>query len=186
LPLMIGTLGCVVACASLLGIEEPSERVNSEADGAAGTPDASDAGSALAPDVDAATINDAVPTDDAAADGGFQVNESGMPTLGVPCGLTSCTGAFVCCYGPSPTRCMLPSDCSGLGGNPVACDGPEDCASHQVCCAEARDGGGFALQCETQIDCKGPVACHVLASVCDCKAPAPPCLPVPTCEGRCL
>jgi hypothetical protein len=118
--------------------------------------------------------------------GGDVAPPSDGSSLGVPCGDTSCEGAFVCCYGPSPIRCMTPSDCHGLGGSLGGCDGPEDCVPGQVCCAVAQSAGGFALQCEPHVDCIGPIACHPSASVCDCKAATTPCLPVETCEGKCL
>jgi hypothetical protein len=193
-PLMIGTLGCVAACAGLLGIEEPSERVNSEADGAAGTPDASDAGSALA---DVGAAGDAAPLEDAspessggdAADGSAP-DSAGEAAVGVPCVGRSCSDGLACCY-TSPTMpetCSLPATCTANGKSYVACDGPEDCGGQACCINTVAPHGAFGAVCSDTATCPAPNAtvCHVGDGACDCKAGPNDCLPVTTCDGRCM
>jgi hypothetical protein len=198
LPTFVSALGAVAACASVLGIESPSDGVGSAGDGEAAAPDAEDAADVATPETgesgdalggpDTAPL-DATPADDGVDDGGVEVEAgvSALPTPGIPCGSIDCLGNMICCYG-SPTialGCMSPSECMVRGGNPAACDGPEDCLTHEVCCAIA-PGGGFSLRCTTSIDCKSAIACHTIGSTCDCKAATPPCTPFGTCDGRCM
>jgi hypothetical protein len=178
--MFVGVLGGVAACASLLGIDSPSDRGGAKADSEAAPPDAEDV---LGPDVDAAR-----PDARDANDGGLQDDSSGESAAGVQCGDSPCLSPFACCYASplSPMGCRPATDCMISAGNPVQCDGPEDCGPGQICCVNAPPVGGFTALCLTEVDCKGPVACHSKSANCDCTMPAGPCLPVKTCDGRCM
>jgi hypothetical protein len=78
-----------------------------------------------------------------------------------------CAGGEVCCIPPSPApgatgACTAMTACADVA---FACDGPEDCAAGEVCCAK-----GYAAQCVAEADCFGVdayVLCHADA---DCES----------------
>lgn len=85
------------------------------------------------------------------------------------------TPGFVACPGAQDCRCEAPEVCcvpskpspkdigscgpvSGCAQLAFACDGPEDCATDQVCCVR-----GMGSTCTTEFDCFGSesyVLCH--------------------------
>ncbi|MBX3245997.1 MAG: hypothetical protein KF901_02305 [Myxococcales bacterium] len=95
----------------------------------------------------------------------------------VSCGGASCEVPMnACCTSMSGQTCGPPSSCSGgLIAQPGYCDGPEDCAGGQVCCApgglsdvfagtgttcEASCTGTRVMMCQTDADCLAGSACH--------------------------
>jgi hypothetical protein len=103
-----------------------------------------------------ATIRDAGtdgPMRDAPAEATVCATPTDPSTVGVPCGSATCTGdASTCCHDwpGNGGNIGLPGGCasrlqngycpgtqpgSGTGGIAQGCDGPEDCASGQSCCA---------------------------------------------------
>ena len=83
------------------------------------------------------------------------------PTVGVPCGDTSCTASGeVCCVTYTSQSCT--TDCQQ--GLSLACDGPEDCpVEAPVCCGDIGMGGGGS-ECVADGECQGGmgtgVVCH--------------------------
>ncbi len=90
----------------------------------------------------------------------------GMATCNVPA-QTCCTTLF-----PSGQSCVAAGMCSGGTSAPGNCDGPEDCAGGQLCCApsgfadltrgttcEASCGSRFQM-CQTSADCPSGQSCH--------------------------
>jgi hypothetical protein len=84
------------------------------------------------------------------------------PTVGVPCGNSSCSSPEVCCVGLQQS-CTAADACrQGLS---VACDGPEDCSGGTpVCCGDVGMGGG-GTECVADGDCNSGgigsgVVCH--------------------------
>ena len=81
-------------------------------------------------------------------DGGFQVDagwtpHNGTPETGVPCGMQTCTPGTntpTCCIGFSGTTC----EAACMIALTVACDGPEDCNTGDLCCL-----GSTGAQCAT-------------------------------------
>jgi hypothetical protein len=90
----------------------------------------------------------------------------------------------VSCYteGAPSNTCTLPTHCcftnysaqhngycttSSCSWGTIDCDGPEDCAAGQYCCANAIDGGGWKLACQSS-RCGAPPLheelCHDSAS----------------------
>jgi hypothetical protein len=174
---MIGTLGCVAACAGILGIEGPSEQgPMGDADGAVrdGAAVAPDVGEADAP----APVGDALTTRDQEA--------AAEPVVGVPCNGDTCTGGLGCCQ--SSLRCAIPANC--VGSSFLLCDGPEDCDGG-VCCANHQGPGeAFLASCRPD-GCPGGMAvlvCQPGQAPCptDCKQGAGTCSLVRTCGGTCL
>jgi hypothetical protein len=185
---MIGALGCVGACAAVLGIENPSEP-KAMGDGEAAQPDASEAGDVVGPDVDAAAGADAREGEADVSDGAANGDVAESAFIGVPCGTERCMPGVVCCYQDAAHAlgCMTSENCANMHQKLVFCDGNEDCGD-LVCCGrfDSTVAGLFSVQCLTPEDCANGVAvCHVGTATCDCKAPATQCLPVMTCDGRC-
>ena len=119
----------------------------------AGSRDASaaDAGAPAAGATDGGAV-DAETADAAAGDGGsLQDWDAG---LGIPCGAATCTaGDQVCCHhdgDAGPPTCVAAEDCAPPSIR-VYCDGPEDCASGELCCS-----GGNSREC-VSMDCSNPV-----------------------------
>jgi hypothetical protein len=84
---------------------------------------------------------------------------TGDPDAGaVACGMQTCATPNVCCATLLHATCIAPgAQC--LGGQTVACDGPEDCQDGDVCCS-----GTFGTSCQHQ--CLGEIRCHT-ADDCD-------------------
>jgi hypothetical protein len=177
----------VTACAAVLGIEAPSEPPG-ESEAAPPDGEDPDARDAVAIEGGAALATDAAPADDAADALLDQapMEDSGLPTIGVPCGGQRCAGTQVCCYNTAPVKpldCVTPDQCTG--GNPVGCDGPEDCRADQLCCLGlAPRGTGFSSSCATECGA-GAVVCHTAMATCMCKTAVNSCAPLTTCGGKC-
>ena len=106
------------------------------------------------------------PTDSgtsSSTDSGIPPGEKGV----INCGTTKCTLPQVCCVGFSGSasyKCA--SSCTGLSAT-AKCDGPEDCASGQACCAgfpsgnqcKASCGGTESALCHVDSDCKSGTTC---------------------------
>jgi hypothetical protein len=176
---MIGALGCIAACASVLGIELPSEQ------GPIGGVDAAAS--------DGAELED-MPDAPDAAEAGLTLDGSEQESGGeggyVPCGPHVCTGGFVCCYSTDmhPLGCQSPAECAGSTGRYVACAGPEDCGGNACCVHVESVGQGFMVACSPSTTCEidAPVACKAADGACHCRPAPNACLPVMTCEGRCM
>jgi hypothetical protein len=187
--MLVFVLGSVAACAGLLGIEGPSEPAPGDAgDGA--VPDG-DGGAAEVAVGDSPSPQDSPPEGADVHEGGDEdalSDGSGAPQRIIPCGITQCMGIDVCCYTTPlmPFGCLKPSECSAQGGNPVECVGPEDCAPGQECCGGAQLTGGFFMVCTSATACNQAIACHVSTATCDCKSTPLSCLPLSTCDGRCM
>jgi hypothetical protein len=180
--MFVGVLGAVAACASVLGIENPSEPAGSDAGGEAAAVDVKaevdDADDArLFPDVAEADP----PTDGSVSDGPATTAD------GVPCGSGRCAPGSVCCYPSSGTpTCTTTGECANTSNKFTACDGAEDCSGH-ACCVFVTTGH-FQAVCGSSTGCQGgvPEACHTDAgSTCNCKPVPNACLPLATCDGRC-
>jgi hypothetical protein len=174
----VGVLGCLAACAGLLGIEGPSDR------GAIG-----DAGDGAVPDGDVVADAPVVADVEGLADGGAVDGAGGDPPLkGVRCGTDLCELGLVCCYqsATKPLGCMNVGLCATMAGGRVACDGDEDCAG-KVCCASLGNGpADFVTDCVDGA-CSGARPCHTAATEpsCNCLPSGNRCLPFTTCDGRC-
>jgi hypothetical protein len=185
-PLFIGALGCVAACAAILGIEAPVERI--ETDGAATPPGDAPAST---PD-DAPTSVEDASGPDVEADAGADRTGTG-PVIGVVCGEVTCTGGLGCCFStPSgPQHCTARNDCALFNGAGFAgCDGPEDCDGKPCCGTAAPGGAGFSTNCmmmATACPTTGFAVCHPGAAPCalDCIRGSNACLPLTTCSGAC-
>jgi hypothetical protein len=98
--------------------------------------------------------------------------------------VTTSSAGSVSCYteGAPSNTCTLPTHCcfsnysaqhnggcttSACTWGTIDCDGPEDCAAGQYCCANAIDGGGWTLACQST-SCGAPPLheelCHDSAS----------------------
>jgi hypothetical protein len=81
----------------------------------------------------------------------------------VVCGATFCALATsYCCGNAGGTACKLKST-SCVDGAARRCDGPEDCAKGQVCCAQvqATSPGVLRTECLATASCdKAAVICH--------------------------
>jgi hypothetical protein len=195
LPLTIGTLGSLAACAGLLGIESPSDRAGSEGDGDAAAPDGGEAGDEVGPDVvaaDGADAHEAGGADGAAADeGGGSPDSAGDAAVGVPCGDKFCTAPLVCCYkaGTVAEDCTTETACEAEGKSYVVCDGPEDCGGNACCVPPGGPPGGFKVVCSILAECpssSSATVCRVGTGTCDCMLGPNDCLPVTTCDGHCM
>ena len=105
------------------------------------------------------------------------------PTVGVPCGSTSCAGGLgdACCLSFSGGTCGTAASCTS--GVPLACDGAEDCqqdgGTAQVCCVDVIYSGGISggsscvttcspvgivggVMCHTNDDCQSPKTCKTV------------------------
>jgi hypothetical protein len=190
LPLTIGTLGSVAACAGLLGIESPSDRSGSEGDDAT-APDGGEAGDEVGPDVvaaDGADAHEAGGADGADADEGGGPDSAGEVAVGVLCGGVLCAPHLACCYSSRTISegCKQSNNCAGTDSF-VLCDGPEDCGGHACCIGPGRSGG-FEAACSGASTCPagGAIVCHAGIDTCDCRLGPNGCLPVTTCDGRCM
>ena len=123
-------------------------------DGGGGAP-AIDAPTGTAIDAPVAPPIDAPPGTGPDAGGGGNAAEE------INCGMATCPRASqVCCFTGPPTimtSCTAAASCTNLPGR---CDGPEDCASGQVCC-----GGQMGSSCVAADQCTGFSArlCHTMA-----------------------
>jgi hypothetical protein len=155
----------ITPCAALLALgascgDEPdsTEVTDASALTADADPNAPDADPS-APDADP-NAPDADPSaPDAAGSGGDPDAAGGGGGGEIACGDTTCTGGQICCVttgGPGgfTSECTAADACKG---NPVTCDGPEDCGDG-VCCGSFGDGGGGAA-CESADTCM-TVICH--------------------------
>jgi hypothetical protein len=182
------------------GGEDVAADATSDANSEGGPRDAD----AARPDNEIPDASDASAPDDAGQDADADADAGGPPTLGVPCGAVVCEPPRGCCYAGNPVA-SLPTGCamgpalcppSPVGGF-LACDGPEDCASGDVCCATpdlALGPGYWKTQCIRPDGCFGAFACHTSDEQCDCKpadaggmpGPGPACPPITTCDGKCM
>jgi hypothetical protein len=105
--------------------------------------------------VDAAAI-DAATAIDAPMGSATQIN----------CGTATCDRASqVCCFTGFPTittMCTATAQCTNLPGR---CDGPEDCASGEVCC-----GTQTGASCMAQAQCTGQTAARLCHTAADCSS----------------
>ena len=104
------------------------------------------------------------------------IDAAGPPAPVVACGTTTCDPMTQdCCITPNPG--MDPTfTCQDIGtlcaGSLVQCDGPEDCAMDEICCARtspatfeatcgaACNGGNANVVCHIDTDCEaGEVCC---------------------------
>jgi hypothetical protein len=194
--MFVFVLGAAAACASVLGYEKDYELAPDAASESGGRND----GASEATDTDSGTLEagvpdvvetDAPPVDAGPDSGAGEADADSAPPpsfVGVPCGTENCAPGTVCCFRNLVIRlgCMLAPDCAMMAGNPVACDGDEDCPN-EVCCANAANfAAAFAVTCATLTSCasNGVPACHIGTGTCDCMRTAG-CLPVTTCGGRC-
>jgi hypothetical protein len=104
---------------------------------------------------------------DAAATGG-STDPSGTVscyTEGAPS--TTCTLPVHCCFSNYSAQHNGYCTTDTCTWGTIACDGPEDCAAGEYCCANAIDGGGWSLACQSSA-CGAPPAheelCHDSAS----------------------
>lgn len=111
--------------------------------------------------------------------GGFTRPDMGPPmpgndagtTMGIMCGTSVCADTQVCCVNRDPGGMMLTMMCSdpaGCMGIPVACDGPEDCMTGEVCCASGGAGGGGSAMCAAEADCGGFTSIRLCHTDTDC------------------
>jgi hypothetical protein len=98
------------------------------------------------------------------ADGGLAPSHAG-----VLCSTVTCGGTDVCCGGGEDTcaassdACFTRAEDGSLAGAAVTCDGAEDCAAGQVCCAIVDPTAGSGTSCMPASHCEayaGAVACH--------------------------
>ncbi|HEY5946166.1 MAG TPA: hypothetical protein VIV40_11775 [Kofleriaceae bacterium] len=82
-------------------------------------------------------------------------------TEGAPA--TTCTLPIHCCFGNYSAQHDGYCTTSSCAWGTIDCDGPEDCASGQHCCATALEYGGWKLACQTSA-CGAPPSgeelCH--------------------------
>jgi hypothetical protein len=80
---------------------------------------------------------------------------------------TTCTLPTHCCFGNYSAQHNGYCTTSTCTWGTIDCDGPEDCAAGQYCCANALDGGGWMLACQSS-RCGAPPQheelCHDSAS----------------------
>ncbi len=80
----------------------------------------------------------------------------------IACGEATCEGESVCCAGFAGTRCAAGEVCGG-GELAITCDGPEECAPGERCCAGfplgaaclAECGANDQIRCHEDADCGG-------------------------------
>lgn len=82
----------------------------------------------------------------------------GGMNMGVVCGMDVCDSTEQCCTSGIGIGGMMSSTCIPAGdmcmGASQTCDGPEDCASGEVCCGR-RDGLSINLACVAAAMCDG-------------------------------
>ncbi len=108
--------------------------------------------------------------------------QSSLPAGEVACGTAACVATSLqhCCYGPTPSpHCYggtLGGSCFCNAGACTAinaeCDGPEDCLSNQVCCAEMQANQTVythlhcLLRCASDKIVKRAEVCHSGSNTC--------------------
>lgn len=128
--------------------------------------------------LDDGAASDGALVDALPGDGGTTSPDAGT---GVTCGTMTCGTGQVCCVTLGGSTCVATGTCTG---QPIACDGPEDCTTAgEVCCA-GLGGVACAAQatCTSQVcrvdgDCdSGDECCGVLTGprVCRNFCPGPP------------
>jgi hypothetical protein len=137
---------------------------DSSAADASPTSDAADTIDGDIGEVDAGDESDASPETDAG--------------VGVSCGPEFCDpGTEKCCVqaeqGGGTTETCIPTGDNCAGGADLTCDGPEDCASPEVCCGSLVGGGGAA--CAAVEDCDGAGDLILCGTADDCPEAEPHC-----------
>jgi hypothetical protein len=100
----------------------------------------------------------------AGASGGSEVGGGGgtggsdQPGVAVMCGASVCVAPEVCCFSEQHTptivqACSLPGACRAV---PVACDGPADCRTGQVCCGDFDYPSDSYVSIACENSCDGP------------------------------
>jgi hypothetical protein len=106
------------------------------------------------------TIVDAAPAPSSDPSGTISCYTEGAPA-------TTCTLPVHCCFANYSAQHNGYCTTSSCTWGTIDCDGPEDCAAGQYCCANAIDGGGWTLACQSSA-CGAPPQheelCHDTAS----------------------
>lgn len=113
-----------------------------------------------------ASMDFAAPADALSDDDGAVAKQPGR----VMCGPTICGPAMVCGAARSEFHTYTVSEfaCVSVSGDPeagiaglvvAACDGPEDCASNMLCCADDHGGTGCRDSCATDMLCHSDQDC---------------------------
>jgi len=117
-------------------------------------------GAVDAPTTDSAGAVDAPATVDA-ADG---IDAPMASSTQINCGTAACDRASqVCCFTGFPnitTTCTATAQCTNLPGR---CDGPEDCASGEICC-----GTPQGSSCMAAAQCTGQTSARLCHTATDC------------------
>ncbi len=118
------------------------------------------------------------------ADGGVVVVDASTAdgsTGRIDCGMMTCDAATEeCCVmgvgsGMVTTSC-IPMGGTCMGGGTAACDGPEDCASGDVCCGTG-GGGSFSVDCAPSAMCGGFTSFELCHTAGDCTDTRDMCCP---------
>ena len=128
-----------------------------------------------------AALSDAATGDAAMLTDGGENGDAGEAFAGVLCaGMLCGDGTPVCCDPYGTASCV--ADVASCGGQPLVCDGREDCEGGAYCVVGALGG----LGCETSPCCGDSECtngCHVAA---DCPECRPSCVDAsPTAFGHC-
>ena len=120
-------------------------------------------------------------------DGGLAIDAA---PFGIACGAATCTTGQVCCDQPGSPVGMLsciPQGGACPSGVILACDGPEDCASHECChagsgatCTDPASGS----MCPMRL-CHGPGDCATDETCCPA-APLGPSVCMATVGAACV
>lgn len=104
--------------------------------------------------------NDGTPNDGTPPNDGAPPNDGTPPSdapLGTTCGTATCDTTQECCVGAGGSTCVATGTCQTTA---FQCDGPEDCASNEVCCFGAGGMGSGGTECKAATMCQNN-ACHV-------------------------
>jgi hypothetical protein len=108
----------------------------------------------------AVTSADAATTTPTTSSGTVSCYSEGAPS-------NACTLPTHCCFSNYSAQHNGSCSTSACTWGTIDCDGPEDCAAGQYCCANAVDGGGWMLACQST-SCGAPPLheelCHDSAS----------------------